>query len=607
MHRMFVKYPSLKKVQNHRISASCEAKSWNYPSGDRTWGVDGTPSGITITTQRTIPCARCAHHYNTCCSRCVDVFGATKLIQRQTFAFGTTRIVTLRPLRQFAHQLLLLSLLLSTQIHARCLGSITVATTSIASKSNNSTKIFSLFQKSFTSFIRVRRQYYRHPPPKYSLQSSQQVATRIRSATASNNKIKMIMKAWTCHGRNQHEMVYKLQQAGIIQSDEVYRVMRLVDRKNYFPTNTGASNNSTSSLPSETSSSSSYSYYTDTPNAIGYGQTISAPHMHAFVLEEIISHFKQQPWYNNKTTTTLLYQNNQQHPISASSSSYVPDIQLLDVGCGSGYITACFGRWLQQQQRQQVTSTSSYSIFGNRTGYAYGIDIIPELVQLSTNNMMKQDADLLLFPSGTDSRVPTANGNVDNCFSDCRTTDSSKMNSTTTSNNPTDAYPTKSIVSLYLGNGYEGLPHFAPYDIIHVGAAASSFPKALCQQLKVGGMMIVPLQDHIPLMNQHCPDNDKNITNSDEMTTRYTSTSTLMSQTQTLYKIERVLAKCDPSPSTATTTGTTTTTNTTRSLSATSHFDWNEYRMTPLLGVRYVPLVHSTTTTTYSSSSSSSE
>ena len=33
----------------------------------------------------------------------------------------------------------------------------------------------------------------------------------------------------------------------------------------------------------------------------------------------------------------------------------------------------------------------------------------------------------------------------------------------------------------------------APFDVIHVGAAASEIPRALLAQLKVGGRMIVPV------------------------------------------------------------------------------------------------------------------
>lgn len=43
------------------------------------------------------------------------------------------------------------------------------------------------------------------------------------------------------------------------------------------------------------------------------------------------------------------------------------------------------------------------------------------------------------------------------------------------------------------GNGYQGLPEFAPYDGIIVTAAAPEIPQALIAQLKPGGRMVIPI------------------------------------------------------------------------------------------------------------------
>ncbi|MFK7934667.1 MAG: protein-L-isoaspartate(D-aspartate) O-methyltransferase [Saprospiraceae bacterium] len=42
-------------------------------------------------------------------------------------------------------------------------------------------------------------------------------------------------------------------------------------------------------------------------------------------------------------------------------------------------------------------------------------------------------------------------------------------------------------------DGYEGLPRYAPFDKIIVTAAAPKIPKVLCEQLAIGGMMVVPI------------------------------------------------------------------------------------------------------------------
>jgi protein-L-isoaspartate(D-aspartate) O-methyltransferase len=70
-------------------------------------------------------------------------------------------------------------------------------------------------------------------------------------------------------------------------------VMKSVDRGNYYSNRQQA--------------------YIDRPMEIGDGQTISAPHMHSLCLE-LLSDFVQ------------------------------PGSRVLDVGSGSGYLTACFAR-----------------------------------------------------------------------------------------------------------------------------------------------------------------------------------------------------------------------------------------------------------------------
>lgn len=51
-------------------------------------------------------------------------------------------------------------------------------------------------------------------------------------------------------------------------------------------------------------------------------------------------------------------------------------------------------------------------------------------------------------------------------------------------------YPT---IKFFYGDGYEGLPTFAPFDKIIITAAAPEVPQKLIEQLKPGGMMVLPL------------------------------------------------------------------------------------------------------------------
>ena len=46
---------------------------------------------------------------------------------------------------------------------------------------------------------------------------------------------------------------------------------------------------------------------------------------------------------------------------------------------------------------------------------------------------------------------------------------------------------------LSFGDGYKGLPNFAPFDSIIVTAGAPIIPKPLMAQLKIGGRLVIPL------------------------------------------------------------------------------------------------------------------
>ena len=48
-------------------------------------------------------------------------------------------------------------------------------------------------------------------------------------------------------------------------------------------------------------------------------------------------------------------------------------------------------------------------------------------------------------------------------------------------------------IKFFYGDGFEGLPTYAPFDKIIITAAAPIVPPKLITQLKVGGLMIIPL------------------------------------------------------------------------------------------------------------------
>uniref|UniRef100_A0A0B6ZZQ4 Protein-L-isoaspartate O-methyltransferase n=1 Tax=Arion vulgaris TaxID=1028688 RepID=A0A0B6ZZQ4_9EUPU len=189
---------------------------------------------------------------------------------------------------------------------------------------------------------------------------------------------KSYVMAWRSSGSNNSNLVENLAKNGIIKNDRVITAMKKVDRANYVKANA----------------------YADSPQSIGYAVTISAPHMHAHALELLADYL-------------------------------VEGSRALDVGSGSGYLTACM------------------AIMVGKTGKAVGIDHIPELVEESKNNIGKDLVTRALME--TDHLV------------------------------------------LVVGDGRQGYEPEAPYDAIHVGAAAPSLPEALVAQLKPGGRLIIPV------------------------------------------------------------------------------------------------------------------
>lgn len=121
------------------------------------------------------------------------------------------------------------------------------------------------------------------------------------------------------------ELVKYLRESQFIRTRTIELVMLKVDRGNYV----------------------SHNPYFDMPQSIGYGVTISAPHIHATALESLRHHLKHGE-------------------------------RALDVGSGSGYLTVCM------------------ALMVGKTGRAVGIEHVPELVKYAKNNVVKEHPRLLI-------------------------------------------------------------------------------------------------------------------------------------------------------------------------------------------------------------------
>lgn len=184
--------------------------------------------------------------------------------------------------------------------------------------------------------------------------------------------------AWRSSGSNNINLVDNLQKNGIIKNARVAEVMKLIDRAHYCKFNA----------------------YTDSPQSIGYAVTISAPHMHAHALELL-------------------------------SEQLYEGAKALDVGSGSGYLTACM------------------ALLVGENGKAVGIDHIDDLINDSVANVNKSPTTAKLLETGQ--------------------------------------------MKFVVGDGRLGYAPEAPFDAIHVGAAAPTLPEALVEQLKPGGRLIIPV------------------------------------------------------------------------------------------------------------------
>ncbi|XP_078037502.1 protein-L-isoaspartate(D-aspartate) O-methyltransferase [Augochlora pura] len=183
--------------------------------------------------------------------------------------------------------------------------------------------------------------------------------------------------AWRCSGTTNQEMVTKLKKAGIVTTDKAEAAMLAVDRARYCHE------------PEP---------YLDRPRRIGYNVTISAPHMHAYAL-------------------------------SVLSDQLFEGAKALDIGSGSGYLTACMA-----------------FMVGSR-GHVVGVDHIPELIEISTKNVLVDCPHFI-----RDGRI-----------------------------------------KFVVGDGRLGHSADGPYNAIHVGAAAETLPQELINQLATGGRLICPV------------------------------------------------------------------------------------------------------------------
>ncbi|KAG7394372.1 hypothetical protein PHYBOEH_005248 [Phytophthora boehmeriae] len=110
----------------------------------------------------------------------------------------------------------------------------------------------------------------------------------------------------------------------------------------------------------------------------------------------------------------------------------VAEPRVLDIGAGSGYLTVALA-----------------SLVDEAGGRVFGLELVPALAQFARKNALRAAGDLMK----------------------------------------------RGVISLHCQNGWNGLPSEAPFNFIFVGAAVSSPPQSLLDQLADGGQLVVPVDD----------------------------------------------------------------------------------------------------------------
>jgi len=237
---------------------------------------------------------------------------------------------------------------------------------------------------------------------------------------------------------SQAGMVEQLKSAGFIRHPRVESCMLAVDRCHFARLPRGSASSAAASS-SEDSSSFDLSPYSHSAFPIGQCATISSPHSHAQAL-------------------TIL------EPYLSADASH--PIHVLDVGSGSGYMTACFAEMVglgkdsdgkMTGNSQSVVVALDHSSVLLKQSYS-NIALVPRLAHLISNDAEE--------PTTTHAHAPLrfVEGNA---------------------KQPDNEWLRKA-------NKEERVAPFQ-YDVIHVGAAYATMPFHLVRLLRVGGVLLVPV------------------------------------------------------------------------------------------------------------------
>ncbi|KAI6714782.1 hypothetical protein JHW43_002625 [Diplocarpon mali] len=220
----------------------------------------------------------------------------------------------------------------------------------------------------------------------------------LRSSSGGRGQRNM---AWQCSGRTNTELIDNLFKNGLITSSRVRDAMAKVSP----PRHAGIA----------TPRRLLIRPVADSPQGIGHAATISAPHMHAAAAESLLPLLR-------------------------------PGCRVLDVGSGSGYLTAVLG---------ELVGPAPGARGSSETARVVGLEHIQPLRDLGQRNMEKSEGGAAMLGEGR--------------------------------------------VRFVVGDGRKGWRRGEDdekgWDAIHVGAAAAALPQELVEQLRSPGRIFIPVEE----------------------------------------------------------------------------------------------------------------
>ena len=191
-------------------------------------------------------------------------------------------------------------------------------------------------------------------------------------------------------------LINELIRGGYLKNPSLIESFQKIDRVDFVPEN----------LKNEA--------YFNQPLPIGFGQTISQPLTVAFMLELL------EP---------------------------KPDEKILDVGAGSGWVSALLAYIISQYKEVELPKEVQLP-------KVIGIERIPELKEMAEKNISKYN------------------------------------------------FIEKGIVKIILADGSKGYKEEEPYDKIIAAAAAGEIPPAWKEELKIGGRLVMPVGNSIIVLDK---------------------------------------------------------------------------------------------------------